>query len=141
MLIDEQEGLSQSQSENSDDASSEASDVDEEVKTPKSSTTQELSLANGSFLGRAIFTPDSTLPIGMKRSSQVMLYAVPYDPAIHACMPAATVWSLTSCEAKNEIQNKVMIQACDESRPVAINLTRHRDILLVSVLKNTCCKT
>ena len=102
MLIDEQEGLSQSQSENSDDASSEASDVDEEVKTPKSSTTQELSLANGSFLGRAIFTPDSTLPIGMKRSSQVMLYAVPYDPAIHACMPAATPMSVKWSDATLE---------------------------------------
>jgi hypothetical protein len=78
MLIDEEERLSQSQSENSDDASSEASDVDKEVKSLKSSTTQDLSLANGSFLGRAIFTPDSTLPIGMKRSSQV-IFSLIYD--------------------------------------------------------------
>jgi hypothetical protein len=116
MLIDEQEGLSKSQSENSDDASSEASDVDVEVKTPKSSTTQkerqELSLANGSFLGRAIFTPDSTLPIGMKRSSQVMLYAVPYNPAIHAHMPAATPmsvkWSDATLEASPPKKRRVM---------------------------------
>jgi hypothetical protein len=106
MLIDEQEGLSQSQSGNSDDAaSSEASDVDVEVKTPKSSTTQkerqELSLANGSFLGRAIFTPDSTLPIGMKRSSQVMLYAVPYNPNTHANMLATLPELLCSLHLAN----------------------------------------
>jgi hypothetical protein len=115
MLIDELEELSESSSESSEDFSFDPDmDFGEEAMTPEASTLkqkQELSLANGSFLGRAIFTPDSTLPIGMKRSSQVMLYAVPYDPAIHAAMPAATPmsvkWSENSFEASPPKKRRV----------------------------------
>lgn len=107
MMIDEdEEELSESLSESSHEVSIDSSDEVVEMKTPKSSTPlkqkQELTLTNGSFLGRAVFTPDSTLPIGMKRSSQVMLYAVPYNPKIHKSMLASTPMSVKWSDATFE---------------------------------------
>lgn len=87
MTIDEQDVTSESSAESSDDSESESSVVD--MLTPQPSTSSSLksgnfSMAGSALLGRAIFTPDSHLPTGLKRSHQgMLLFAVPYDPELH----------------------------------------------------------
>jgi hypothetical protein len=101
----EENETSESLSESSDDDDgSKYSDESKKEKTQEPGTPIQPNdlLASGSFLGRAVFTPDSTLPIGMKRSGQVMLYAVPYDHKVHKNVlhtPMSVKWSEDLLEA------------------------------------------